>query len=79
MRTRIALASRLLLLMTSVGACTRPAPSSTPPTEQKPGLVGDRTVFTDSALFRRVCAEADSGLSPRAGRCTPRDQAVRIP
>jgi hypothetical protein len=33
------------------------------------------TVFTDSALFRRVCVEADSGLTPGVGRCTPRDQA----
>ena len=37
------------------------------------------TVFTDSASFRRVCAEADSGLTPEtARRCTPRDQSLRI-
>jgi hypothetical protein len=33
------------------------------------------SVFTDTALFRQVCAEADSGLTSRtAGKCTPRDQ-----
>ena len=40
--------------------------------------VHDRTVFTDTALFRRLCVEADSGLSPAIGRCTPRDQS-RLP
>lgn len=46
----------------------------------KDGPIGvDRSVFTDSALFRRVCIQADSGLTPAAGRCTPRDQSVRIP
>src|SRR5687767_2434431 len=43
-------------------------------------MVGEygATVFTDTALFRRVCAEADSGLNARtAGKCTPRDQSRR--
>ena len=39
---------------------------------------GIRTVFTDTALFRERCAEADSGLTPKVGRCTPRDQGIRI-
>ncbi len=39
---------------------------------------GGRTVFTDTALFRERCAEADSGLTPKVGRCTPRDQGIRI-
>lgn len=39
----------------------------------------DRSVFNDSARFRQVCLQADSGLTPAAGRCTPRDQRVRIP
>jgi hypothetical protein len=38
----------------------------------------ERTVFTDSALFRRICTQADSGLTLATGRCTPRDQGVRI-
>jgi hypothetical protein len=37
-----------------------------------------RSVFTDTALFRRVCTEADSGMTARtAGKCTPRDQSLR--
>jgi quercetin dioxygenase-like cupin family protein len=39
----------------------------------------DRSVFTDSARFQQICTEADSGLTPAVGRCTPRDQRVRIP
>ena len=39
-----------------------------------------RTVFTDSALFRAQCKEADSlkKLSPIPQKCTPRDQRVKI-
>jgi mannose-6-phosphate isomerase-like protein (cupin superfamily) len=36
-----------------------------------------RSIFTDTALYRQVCAQADSGVTPAAGRCTPRDQGVR--
>jgi len=39
---------------------------------------GAATVFTDTALFRRVCLQADSGLTPAARRCTPRDQRVEV-
>lgn len=37
----------------------------------------ERTVFSDTALYRDRCVEADSGLTPSSGRCTPRDQARR--
>jgi len=39
-----------------------------------------RTVFTDSALYRAQCKEADSlnRLSPIPRICTPRDQRVKI-
>jgi hypothetical protein len=37
------------------------------------------TVFTDTALFRRVCAQADSGLTIAVRRCTPRDPGLRVP
>jgi hypothetical protein len=57
-------------------ACARPAhptPDSAQPIHES------RTVFTDSSLFRKVCAEADSALGPKSGRCTPRDQAAPAP
>ena len=49
--------------------CARPAERST-----NGGASG--TVFTDSALFRQTCLEADSGLTMAAQRCTPRDQGA---
>ena len=42
-------------------------------------MIGEQgpTVFTDTALFRQHCVEADSGLTAKtAGKCTPRDQGV---
>ena len=37
------------------------------------------SVFTDTALFRQLCAEADSGLTARTARkCTPRDQSLKL-
>ena len=38
------------------------------------------TVFTDSAIYRVQCKEADSvtTLSPIPRKCTPRDQRVKI-
>ena len=66
-----------VLIIASAGACTRPGRSNAPNRTQVAAVV-DRTIFTDSALFRRVCTQADSGLTPRVGRCTPRDQAARI-
>ena len=42
------------------------------------GYAHGPTVFTDTALFRQHCTEADSGLTARtAGKCTPRDQRMR--
>lgn len=39
-----------------------------------------RTVFTDSAIYRAQCKEADSlkTLSSVPRKCTPRDQRVKI-
>ncbi len=36
------------------------------------------TVFQDTALFRELCTQADSGLAPSVGRCTLRDQRREI-
>jgi hypothetical protein len=38
------------------------------------------TVFTDSAIYRVQCKEADSlkTLNPIPRKCTPRDQRVKI-
>ena len=70
-------ATCLVVLTTSFAACARSAPSSVPARPQVTSAA-NRTVFNDSALFRRICMEADSGLTPTVGRCTPRDQGVRI-
>jgi hypothetical protein len=45
-----------------------------------PAPTGARTVFTDSAIYRAQCKEADSlkKLSPIPRKCTPRDQRVKI-
>jgi hypothetical protein len=67
----------LALIAASLGACARPAHSGNPAGLQT-GAAADRTVFTDSALFRRVCTQADSGLAPAVGRCTLRDQGVHV-
>lgn len=52
--------------------CARPA-------ERSAGESASGTVFTDSALFRQACLEADSGLTMAAQRCTPRDQGAYPP
>ena len=39
----------------------------------------ESSVFSDTALYRQHCVEADSGLTPLSGRCTPRDQRLRVP
>jgi hypothetical protein len=38
------------------------------------------TLFTDSAIYRAQCKEADSlrTLTPIPRKCTPRDQRVKI-
>jgi hypothetical protein len=45
-----------------------------------PAATNAQTVFTDSAIYRVQCKEADSlkTLSPIPRKCTPRDQRVRI-
>jgi len=45
-----------------------------------PAPTGARTMFTDSAIYRAQCREADSlkNLSPIPRKCTPRDQRVKI-
>jgi|SRR5688572_29825464 hypothetical protein len=79
--------ARRALALAALGAemlagCARKAPpaadSATVPAATSAATAG-ATVFTDTAMFRRVCAEADSGLtSATARRCTPRDQSLRI-
>jgi hypothetical protein len=65
-------------LIATMAACAHPARSSGTLASQT-STATERTVFTDSTLFRRVCTQADSGLTLSAGRCTPRNQALRIP
>ena len=69
--------SCMVLAMTTV-ACARPAQDSgaANPVPAAASARRAATVFTDSVLFKQVCAESDSGLTMRANRCTPRDQAV---
>jgi len=77
LRDRRLYATGLALLVTAVPGCTRLRRANAPARPQAAAVV-DRTIFTDSALFRRTCTQADSGLTPRVGRCTPRDQGVRV-
>lgn len=63
-----------LLALFVLTACPRSAPQSAAPSSSAPGRNGN--VFTDSALFRLRCVEADSlrVLSPIPRQCTPRNQ-----
>jgi hypothetical protein len=72
LRTRAVAAAAAILGLTASAAC-RPRPDRAADTSQR--AAGARTVFTDSALYRQVCAEADSGMTPASRRCTPRDQS----
>ena len=75
---RPARAFRLFLAAATLNACaTARRPASAAPGTGRASA--ERSVFTDSLLFRQVCTQADSGLTPAAGRCTPRNQATRIP
>jgi len=49
-------------------------------TARVPAPTNARTVFTDSAIYRAQCKEADSlkKLSPIPRKCTPRDQRLKI-
>lgn len=73
----------LAAFILATAACTPRAPTPSSPRADRParpsptGVVA-ATVFTDSALFRRVCYQADSGLTAAARRCTPRDQSVVV-
>ena len=64
----------LLIACLATGAC---APGSSD-TARSPDTVISRdrvqNVFTDTALYRATCLEADSGFGPGSGRCTPRYQ-----
>jgi hypothetical protein len=53
----------------ALGACAR---SSDGAEAGRPAT--SASVFTDSALFREHCLEADSGHTVAVRRCTPRDQ-----
>jgi hypothetical protein len=66
------------ILVLTIGGCARPIQPSAGAAAQKPSTA-EHTVFTDSTIFRRACTQADSGFTPAVGRCTPRDQRVRIP
>ena len=61
----------------SIGACVAPQGGRTSEAAAQPSNLAN-TIFTDTALFRRTCLEADSGLTLPARRCTPRDQRVRV-
>jgi hypothetical protein len=69
------------VVLLSLFACARgtpPARSQTSPTVLVAHPADTPTVFTDSALFRVMCVEADSGLTARGRRCTPRDQSLLL-
>ena len=65
------------ILLLVLAACVPSGHSGTVPIGGGSGSAA-RTVFTDTALFRERCVEADSGLTPKIGRCTLRDQGIRI-
>lgn len=65
----------LLACLTILAACS---PHRAALADSNPSAAPhDATVFSDTALYRQVCTEANSGLTPASGRCTPRDQSVR--
>ena len=67
----------VVLAVAALAGCARPKPPSAVGVREA-SATGTHTVFTDTAMFRRVCTQADSGLTPAIGRCTPRDQGLRI-
>jgi hypothetical protein len=80
MSLRSVLRAAAAVSITLSTACARgPSERLSPETAQADGAtrrVG-ANVFTDTALYRRVCLEADSGLTPASRRCTARDQSRR--
>ena len=73
-RSRVGAAMAGFGLFLAVACGPRPAPvrASGPRPDSH-----ERTVFSDTALYRDRCVEADSGLTPSSGHCTLRDQARR--
>lgn len=70
--------SRLLTLAILVAACAPPNHGAKTDSGAAQSA-SSGTVFTDPALYRQLCLEADSGLTAKSGRCTPRDQGLRPP
>ena len=64
-------------LVMSLAACTMQSSRESGAVRVPKDSVSERTVFTDSALYRQHCLEADSGLTAASRRCTPRDQNFR--
>ena len=73
--------SQMRISMTGFGLVLAVAcgPRSAPVRESGPRPdFHERTVFSDTALYRDRCVEADSGLTASSGRCTLRDQGRRV-
>jgi hypothetical protein len=71
---------RIIVVAACVGSfveCAVPQRGRSPEVAAQPSQLAS-TIFTDTTVFRRICIEADSGLTPAARRCTPRDQRVRV-
>jgi len=76
-RHPVPLAIALLLAAGATACRTQRVPPAAPSrAAMSAPVAGEATVFTDPALYRRVCAEADSGLTAASRRCTPRDQSA---
>ena len=72
-------AVRWLLVSLALSACARTrGPAARADGATPIATRGQATVFTDTALFTKLCVESDSGLTALARRCTPRDQGLRI-
>lgn len=70
-----------LLLALAMIACARTSAehaTAVPARAGEHARGGVATVFTDTLLFKQLCIEADSGLTARTNRCTPRDQAATL-
>ena len=67
----------IAMLIVGLASCAGQKPS-VPLVSDTQARSADRTVFNDTALFRIKCSQADSGLTPKVGRCTPRDQRLKI-
>ena len=72
---RSAMSAIALLTLVACARGTPPARSQATPAALVAHPTDTPTVFTDSALFRVMCVEADSGLTHLGRRCTPRNQS----